>query len=238
MRLFCFLVIFSLCKCHDQPILTALLDSDFELASRLIGEGNDPNEVNAEYGWTPLQVVSFNGNIELAQSLVRAGARINDACNDGWTPLIIAAREGHLELSKFLVESGADIFVVSRTALSPHGAAELSGNHELLEYIENKIHESDIGTLYINQRGHLSTLLAAAHSGDAYAVTAVLREGSNPNQRSSSDGITALMLASTVGADLAMRALLEAGADPDLKDQGGWTALMYSVQYVRFLSLT
>jgi ankyrin repeat protein len=232
MRVFCFVLIFALCKSLDHPILTALFDSNFEEADRLIAVGNDPNEVDQEYGWTPLQVVSYNGNLEFARTLLNAGARIDDACNDGWTPLIIASREGHFELSKYLIESGADIFTVSRTALSAHGAAVLSGNHDLLEYIEQKIHDSEDGKLYINQRGHLSSLLPAAHSGDAYAVAAVLKEGSNPNQRSSSDGITPLMLASTVGADQAMKVLLEGGADPDLKDQGGWTALMYSVQYV------
>ena len=229
---FLLLSAFVSCWSQEQSILSALFAADFEGAKELLLAGSDPNEVEQENGWTPLQVVAYNGSLELAQLLVNHGARINDACRDGWTPLITACREGRLDIAKYLIESGADVFVVSRTALSAFSASVLSGNYDLQSYLREVIGKSELGDLYVNTNGRLSELLPAAHSGDPYAVKAVIEDGANPNQRSIRNNMTPLMLAVIVSSVESIEILLQGGADTDLKDEGGWTALMYAVQYV------
>jgi hypothetical protein len=72
-------------------------------------------------------------------------------------------------------------------------------------------------------------LLAAAAPGDAAHVTALAREGADPNARDSSFR-PALLLAAATGRPEAVRALLRAGASADAGDRSGWTALHQAVE--------
>ena len=56
------------------------------------------------------------------------------------------------------------------------------------------------------------------------------RSISTPNQKDSS-GVTLLMKAAKAGNDWELKNLLASGADVNLKDNDGWTALMYAVRY-------
>ncbi len=72
--------------------------------------------------------------------------------------------------------------------------------------------------------GPAQRLLEAAKRGDAAQVSALVREGGDPNARDR-DGRPALLLAASSGRPEAVRALLRAGASPDHADRSGWTAL-------------
>lgn len=50
------------------------------------------------------------------------------------------------------------------------------------------------------------------------------------------NGVTLLMKAAKSGNDWDVNLLLESGADPNLRDKDGWTALMYAVRYQNSLS--
>lgn len=61
-------------------------------------------------GWTPLHEACFNGWLEIAATLVDAGANINARGYDNDTPLHDAAISGKLNLVKYLLSVGADPF--------------------------------------------------------------------------------------------------------------------------------
>jgi ankyrin repeat protein len=72
-------------------------------------------------------------------------------------------------------------------------------------------------------------LAVAAARNAAGAVQQLLQEGRRADQRDDS-GVTALMWAARNGAVDAIRALLDGGADPNLRDaRHGWTALAHAV---------
>lgn len=59
---------------------------------------------------------------------------------------------------------------------------------------------------------------------------------SNPNQ-SDKNGVTLLMQAAKTGNDWDLQLLLENGADVNLRDKDGWTALMYACRYQNSLGI-
>lgn len=69
---------------------------------------------------------------------------------------------------------------------------------------------------------------AAAKTGDAAALTAMLEAGADPDARDS-HGQTALMLAAHAGLEGAVRALIAANADLDHHAKYGLTATMLAV---------
>ena len=68
----------------------------------------------------------------------------------------------------------------------------------------------------------------AIRANDLARLNAVLAQGANVNGKDN-QGITPLMFAAWVGSPEAMTALLDHGADPNLTNSAGSTALMMSV---------
>jgi len=70
----------------------------------------DPKPEDFASGWlTPLMLVAREGNLELAGTLVSAGADIDIAAGDGKTALAIAIFNGNYDVASFLVDHGADV---------------------------------------------------------------------------------------------------------------------------------
>ncbi len=80
-------------------------------------------------------------------------------------------------------------------------------------------------------------LHAAARDGNREALSQLLHSGADVNERvrwswgQTYDGMTPLMLASQRGDAHAIRILLDAGADPTLKDPSGRTAYDHATQF-------
>jgi hypothetical protein len=72
-------------------------------------------------------------------------------------------------------------------------------------------------------------LLAAAAAGEAARVSALLRQGADPDARDDA-GRPALLVAAAAGRESAVHVLLHAGARPDATDRSGWSALHEAVQ--------
>ena len=80
---------------------------------------------------------------------------------------------------------------------------------------------------------HKKRLLSAADHGDLEHLNNLLAAGVDVNIHAM-NGITPLMVASRQGHIEIVRALLEAGADPDIQDNfGGRSALMFATMESR-----
>ena len=61
-------------------------------------------------GWlTPLMLAAREGRVDLARTLVNAGADVNAVAGDGKTALSLAIFNGNYEVAEFLVDSKADV---------------------------------------------------------------------------------------------------------------------------------
>jgi ankyrin repeat protein len=176
------------------PLLAAVKEHHSKTTKLLLEAGADPNLAFKD-GTTALQLAVQSGDIEIAKLLLAHGAEINHHNGVGDTALIITARYGHANTAKFLIAEGARVNAR-------------------------------------NDKNSTALLVAARH--DCVDVLQVLlKNGANVNARDKSGrgplhrAVAGISLIEGVPVKTKMQIvemLLEAGADPGLRDGGGKTA--------------
>jgi ankyrin repeat protein len=75
------LSLFSATGCKPSPasLMTAVMADDTAEATKLIAKGADPNSRTSPSGWSALHYAARNGNVEIVQALLKAGADPNYA---------------------------------------------------------------------------------------------------------------------------------------------------------------
>jgi ankyrin repeat protein len=195
----------------------AVRDDATDIVRLLIRAGASADAANRN-GVTPLVLAATNGSSEAIDLLLRAGADPNNALPDGQTPLMTAARTGNAAAVATLLRAGAD----------------------------PNVHERRLGE---------TALIWAAAENHGRVVAALAEYGAEVDSPSNAtdfsrfsfgDGIVALMMtlprgrwtaamyAARQGALDASRALVDAGADLNLTDPEGTTALMLAINNAHY----
>lgn len=190
----------------------AVYTDDLDTVQRLLAAGADAT-LASRTGITPLGLAALNGNVTIVEALLAAGADPNGVLSGGQTPLMTAARSGSAAVVRLLGAHGADV-----------NARE----HELGE----------------------TALIWAAAEDHAETVRALIDLGADPNGRSKAlefprrefgDGKsgrltvlpagawTPVMYAARQNALEAVDALAAAGANLNLVDPDGTTALVIAI---------
>ncbi len=166
-------------------------DIKLELVKLLIKNGAN---VNQQYrlGLTPLLSAMHNCSLALIEELIHHGADVNHFQRNGITPLIFAVERGDIDIIKLLLDNGAK--VNHRTN---------SGETPLLKTIK-KI-----------RYGKETLREACAHK---LKIMDILFEyGADPDFKDK-DGYTSLMIAATKNQREIIKKLIDAGADPKIKN--------------------
>jgi ankyrin repeat protein len=181
------------------------------MAKLLLEKGADANLGN-RFGIAPLWVAATNRNPALVKLLLEKGAKASAALEHGETALMAAARAGDEESVKLLLAAGAD----------PNAR------------------EASLGE---------TALMWAAGENQAGAVRALVAGGADPDLASTAlslapmdwlqigmvstvlpvGGWPALLFAARQNARDAALALIEAGADPNVRDPDGLTAMNVAI---------
>ena len=232
----------------EGPVLIYLIRSSsasqylnkLDLVRKLIDAGADVNATDAK-GYTALAYAANSGLIELSRNLIQAGADVNKG-----GPLVQAIDRGHWEVVEIFLENGADINgkanMIGRTdtVLSPMEAALNENSFKLYEILlsDPKLNKDEINTTNSNGWNVIMSVISHWNGYDIFESDKIslLKQfsvaGVDIDAITNAD-YTALMYASRYGITAAVEALLEAGADPEVKDMDGKTAMRIAVERKR-----
>jgi uncharacterized protein len=122
----------------DTRVADAAMKNDIEAVRALLRQAADANSSQGD-GMTALHWAAMNGNAEMAQLLLYAGATVKATTRIGSiTPLYLAAEFGHSNVVDVLLKAGADAQSVAIGGVTPLMMAASSGDTDtiksLLEY--------------------------------------------------------------------------------------------------------
>jgi ankyrin repeat protein len=175
-------------------------------------------EVEVKGGARPLHLAAFNNRAYIVQRLLAAGADANAAQEDGSTALLEASAAGHAQIVQLLIEAGAD--PNRGTAVLPLPSAALKNHSDCVQILLDGGADANAA-----EADGATALLKAAASGNLRCVEQLLAADANPD--TSRDGLSALHYASIGSHGAIVKALLAAGADVTVEDEGGNTPLRY-----------
>jgi uncharacterized protein len=176
------------------------------------------------YGVTALSLAARNGRGDLIELLLKSGASVNTAqatLPEGQTLVMHAAKTGSLDALRRLLAAGSDVNArETRTGTTALVWAASSNRSDAVRALVEAGADLNIQSKITNyphtQNG---VLLSGVEEGVSYVGQTVLPRG----------GWSALMYAAREGAIDAVRALADAGANPDLMDPEGTTALIIAI---------
>jgi ankyrin repeat protein len=198
---------------------------DAALVQKFIDVGADVNYQD-EHGQTALMGAAHDGSVEVVQLLLARGADVHAVNSDGETALHYATRSQRpsVEVVRALLQKGANVNARSHDGTTP--LLNALGNRDVNRDVVLLLlaHNADVRA-YTNR--HDTALMYAAPA----LVKPLVERGTDINAQNDR-GETPLMWATGAidnGGHLEMvRALLDNGANMNLVDQHGWTALMFA----------
>jgi len=222
----------------------AARNNDLDLAARLLKAGADPKAAN-RYQVTPFYLAAQNGSAEMLQLLLKAGVDPNSTTNLQETALMTVARSGHVDAAKVLLDAGAKIDAReewhAETALM-WAAAER--HPQMVAYLiergadvnaKSKVNEWERQNTFEPREkwlpyGGLSPILFAAREGCLGCVQILAEHGADINVQDPR-GVSAPVIAIINGHFDVAAFLVDKGADPNLADDTGRTALFSAVDF-------
>ena len=208
---------------QTTPLHQAVVSGDGAAVQRLIRSGADVNVAN-RYGVTPLLLAAQRGRGDLIDTLLKAGANVKRAearLPEGQTLLMHAARTGDIASLKALITAGSNVNArETRTGTTAAIWAATGNRGDAVRVLAEA--GADLNVLSkVTSYPHTQNgvLLSGLEEGYSYVGQTVLPRG----------GWSAAMYAAREGAVDAARALGAWGANLDLTDPEGTTALIVAV---------
>ena len=210
------------------PLWAAGQNRSATMTDLLLAAGADPN-IALLAGETPVMVAARAGAADVVDRLARAGADLDRRGTRGQTALMWAAAQGHPAVVDALIAQGADLHAKSDVWTQWMGVPPHSRNNKEIP------HGGNTALLFAVRAGDLesarrlvdagaevndadawgvSAVTLAAHGGHTELLEFVLDRGADPSAAAA--GFAALHEAVMRNDVRAARALLEAGADPNV----------------------
>ncbi len=192
------------------PLHKAVLANDLSGVQKLLRSGANPSAPN-RYGVTPLSLAAVNGNPVLTEILLKAGADAKANLPGGQTLLMTAARTGNPDVVRILLDHGGD-----------PNARELSNEETALMWAAAENHP-EAARLLISRGADVNfRSKTLEYKTDRFGLEGVLTILPRGN-------MTPLMYAAREGSADAARVIAKGGANLNLTDPDGTTALLLAI---------
>ena len=156
-------------------VLDAVARKDKASLRSLLKSGADVNAAMGD-GLTAIHQVAIDGDTEMAQLLIYAGANLKATTRlGGYTPLLLAAKNGDASMIETLVKGGADPNVATTNGTSPLMFAAASGNVAAVKALLDK--GADLKARE-NSRGETALMFASAN-GRTEVVKLLIARGAD-----------------------------------------------------------
>ena len=121
-----------------MPLVFAASHNKQGIVAVLLSGGADPNvaSIGIFRGNTALMWASHSGNVDMLESLLASGARINTRNGEDGTALMWAAKAGKDEAVDVLLHRGADPFFTATIGCTAAMLAKMNGHHDIVERLE------------------------------------------------------------------------------------------------------
>lgn len=167
---------------------------------------------------------------ESIRFLIDNGANVNFRGKSSESALIKAVLKENVRLVELLIASGAEINYRNDEDRTAYSYAAQSGNKNLKGILIKAGADVNIGVQEYRNRYGENAFFQAAADGRTDVVEAMLACGTDVNMANEAGKMTALMRATE---DSTIDVLLTAGADLNLQDKTGHTALIWAVLFRR-----
>ena len=118
---------------RESPVADAAARGDREAVKALLKQAADVNAAQGD-GMTALHWAAMNGDAELAQMLIFAGANVRATTRLGtYTPLYLASQQGTATVIQALVKAGADVKAGTPNGTTPLMVAAASGDVDAVQ---------------------------------------------------------------------------------------------------------
>lgn len=193
----------------------------------LVKATDDDRDVSAADADRVLLEAAASGDADRAARALRAGADLETRDDRERTPLLLAVTGDHVDIARVLVALGADPDALDDRHDTPWLVTGVTGSVAMLEALL----PADPDLTVRNRYGGVS-VIPASERGHADYVERVVTTGIDVDHVNDL-GWTALLEAVILGDggpahQRIVRTLLAAGADPDLADRDGVTALQHA----------
>lgn len=164
-----------------------------------------------------------NDNVAKLRELTQRGFDLNTRDENQSPPLLVALKNDSFKAAEYLVQQKAvDLDATNKTDENALMLAALKGRLSLVQLLIDR-------EAQVNKPGWTPLHYAATHSGDASAsIVALLIDHHAYVDAESPNRSTPLMMAARYGDARVVKVLLEAGADPAIRNQQGMSAIDFA----------
>ena len=163
------------------------------------------------------------------QSLLRKGMNVNAKDKNGTTPLMRIAFDGNTSTAKYLLDNGADVNLSNNfemTALMNAASRPYSDSHPKDNNLEIARILVDHGAdINFKSKTGWTALMGAANANQTDVALYLLDHGAEVNTQYIPNGQTVLIMAVQRRNKVLVEALINKGADVNIRDNSGWSVL-------------
>ena len=209
----------------ETPLMTAVDNGNLEAVRDLLERGAKVEVRETNGGQTALMWAIADQQPQIAKLLVEHGADVHARSKGGFTPLLFAAQQGDVQSAGILLNAGADKNEFdTKDHMSAVMVAASMDHPEVAALLLDKGADPNL----LDVRGYTALHFAASSANRLEIVKALLAHDAKPNVRTTRNlpgagfggisfkGATPLFVAASVGNIQAVRALVSAGADPQI----------------------